>query len=109
MYKTRLSCACLNYAWHILLALGYLLWSYQFSIIIAAPFSAILMVIHGSRLIFISLRAEQGNMICLAGGLLALTCTKVLLIDMASFEILQKVIAFMVIGAILLSVFSIKK
>ena len=49
-------------------------------------------------------------MIRLAGGLLVLTCTEVLLIDMASFEILQKVIAFMVIGAILLSVsFSTKK
>ena len=43
-------------------------------------------------------------MIRLAGGLFVLACTKVLFIDMASFEILQKVIAFMVIGAILLSV-----
>jgi len=104
LYKARLSFAALNSGWHILLALSYLLWSYQFSTIIAAPLSAILMVIHGSWLMFISLRAEQGKMIRLAGGLFVLTCAKVLLIDMASFEILQKVIAFMVIGAILLSV-----
>jgi len=104
LYKARLSLSVLNSGWHILLALSYLLWSYQFSAVIAAPLSAILMVIHGSWLMFISLRAEQGKMIRLAGGLFVLACVKVLLIDMASFEILQKVIAFMVIGAILLSV-----
>jgi hypothetical protein len=104
LYKARLSLSVLNSGWHILLALSYLLWSYQFSTVIAAPLSAILMVIHGSWLMFISLQVKQGKMIRLAGGLFVLTCAKVLLVDMASFEILQKVIAFMVIGAILLSV-----
>ncbi|HEY5716606.1 MAG TPA: DUF2339 domain-containing protein, partial [Psychromonas sp.] len=103
-YQARLPLPVLYWGWHILFALSYLLWSYQFSNMIAAPLSAILLVVHGSWLMFISLREELGNMIRLATGLFVVACTKVLFIDMASFEIVQKVIAFMVIGAILLSV-----
>ncbi len=103
-YEKRLPLAVLYWGWHLLFALSYLLWSYQFSHLIAAPLSAILLVVHGSWLMFISLRVDQGNMIRLATGLFVVASTKVLFIDMASFEIVQKVIAFMVIGAILLSV-----
>lgn len=94
----------LHWGWHILLALSYLVWSYQFPTGVAGPLSAILMVIHGSGLMFISLRPAQGQIIKLAAGLFALTCIKVLLIDMAAFELVQKIVAFMVIGSILLTV-----
>ncbi|WP_037027505.1 DUF2339 domain-containing protein [Psychromonas aquimarina] len=104
LHRKSLPLDVLRWGWHILLALSYLLWSYQLSTLAAAPLSAILLVIHGSVLMFISLRAGRKGMIRLAGAVFALACIKVLLVDMASFEIIQKVIAFMVIGAILLSV-----
>ncbi|ASK70256.1 hypothetical protein CF168_16155 [Shewanella bicestrii] len=94
----------LKWGWHGLLALSYLTWSYTFDNIIAAPLSAILLVVHGSVLMFISLKPQHADMIRLAAGLFTLATLKVLLLDMASFELVQKVIAFMVIGVILLTV-----
>ena len=89
---------------HILLAVSYLLWSYQFSKLIAAPLSAILLVLHGCSLMFVSLQASQTKTIKLASAFFIVACGKVLLVDMANFLIVQKVIAFMLIGAILLAV-----
>ncbi|MGI2118919.1 DUF2339 domain-containing protein [Shewanella oncorhynchi] len=94
----------LKWGWHLLLALSYFMWSYSFDNMIAAPLSAILLVIHGSVLMFISLKPQNANMIRLAAGLFTLSTLKVLLLDMASFELVQKVIAFMLIGVILLTV-----
>ncbi|EGT3625079.1 DUF2339 domain-containing protein [Morganella morganii] len=94
----------LKWGWHLLLALSYFMWSYSFDNMIAAPLSAILLVIHGSVLMFISLKPQNADMIRLAAGLFILSTLKVLLLDMASFELVQKVIAFMLIGVILLSV-----
>ncbi|WP_026339396.1 DUF2339 domain-containing protein [Psychromonas ossibalaenae] len=104
VHRKSLPLDLLRWGWHILLGLSYLLWSYQLNRLAAAPLSAILLVIHGSALMFISLRVGRQGMIRLAGIVFALACIKVLFVDMASFEIIQKVIAFMVIGAILLSV-----
>ncbi|KZK67390.1 hypothetical protein A1L58_03435 [Shewanella baltica] len=94
----------LKWGWHLLLALSYFMWSYSFNNMIAAPLSAILLVIHGSVLMFISLKPQNADMIRLAAGLFILSTLKVLLLDMASFELVQKVIAFMLIGVILLTV-----
>lgn len=94
----------LKWGWHLLLALSYFMWSYSFDNMIAAPLSAILLVIHGSVLMFISLKPQNADMIRLAAGLFTLSTLKVLLLDMASFELVQKVIAFMLIGVILLTV-----
>ncbi|MGI2121739.1 DUF2339 domain-containing protein [Shewanella baltica] len=94
----------LKWGWHLLLALSYFMWSYSFENMIAAPLSAILLVIHGSVLMFISLKPQNADMIRLAAGLFILSTLKVLLLDMASFELVQKVIAFMLIGVILLTV-----
>ncbi|RBP80373.1 putative membrane protein DUF2339 [Shewanella putrefaciens] len=94
----------LKWGWHLLLALSYFMWSYSFDNMIAAPLSAILLVIHGSVLMFISLKPQNADMIRLAAGLFTLSTLKVLLLDMVSFELVQKVIAFMLIGVILLTV-----
>ena len=94
----------LKWGWHLLLALSYFMWSCSFDNMIAAPLSAILLVIHGSVLMFISLKPQNADMIRLAAGLFILSTLKVLLLDMASFELVQKVIAFMLIGVILLTV-----
>ncbi|MGI2141405.1 DUF2339 domain-containing protein [Shewanella baltica] len=94
----------LKWGWHLLLTLSYFMWSYSFDNMIAAPLSAILLVIHGSVLMFISLKPQNADMIRLAAGLFILSTLKVLLLDMASFELVQKVIAFMLIGVILLTV-----
>jgi hypothetical protein len=103
-HKRYLPLIVLHWGWQLLLGLSYLLWSYQLSSDIAQPLSAILMVTHASWLMFISLRPGQAHTIKLAAGLFALTSIKVLFVDMASFGLIQKVIAFMVIGAILLTV-----
>jgi hypothetical protein len=103
-HQRSISLKVLHWSWHILLGLSYLLWSYQLSIAVAAPLSAILMVAHGSWLMFISLRPQQEKTIKLAAVFFALAAIKVIFIDMAAFELIQKVVAFMVIGAILLSV-----
>lgn len=103
-HRTRIPLAVLQWGWHLLLALSYLVWSYQFLSVFAAPISAILLVMHGSWLMFISLKPKQAQIIKLAGILFALSCVKVVFIDMATSEIIQKVVAFMLIGAILLCV-----
>lgn len=94
----------IQWCWQVLLSICYLLWCYQFDTVIAAPLSSILLVIHGSSLMFVSLKVGQAKTIRLAGMFFALACCKVLLVDMANFLIIQKVIAFMVIGGILLTV-----
>lgn len=103
-HKAQLPLAILHWGWHLLLGINYMMWSYQLPHEFAAPISAILLVIHGCALMFISLNPKQEQIIKLAGLLFALACFKVIFIDMANFEIIQKVVAFMVIGAILLSV-----
>lgn len=103
-HQRTLSLRVLHWSWHILLGLTYLLWSYQLPHAVAAPLSAILMVTHGSWLMFISLRPQQAQTIKLAAVFFALAAIKVIFIDMAAFELIQKIVAFMVIGAILLSV-----
>lgn len=104
LHRPFLPLQWLKWGWHGLLALSYLTWSYVFDNMIAAPLSAILLVVHGSVLMFISLKPQHSDMIRLAAGLFTLATLKVLLLDMASFELVQKVIAFMLIGVILLTV-----
>lgn len=104
LHRRVLPLQWLKWGWHGLLALSYLTWSYVFDNMIAAPLSAILLVVHGSVLMFISLKPQHSDMIRLAAGLFTLATLKVLLLDMASFELVQKVIAFMLIGVILLTV-----
>ncbi|CAM4059418.1 DUF2339 domain-containing protein [Shewanella aquimarina] len=94
----------LLWGWHSLLAVSYFLWSYQLGDQIAAPVSSILLVSHGSALMFLSLRPRQASLVRLAGILFGLACLKVLFIDMASFVLVQKVVAFIIIGIILLTV-----
>ncbi|AZG75072.1 DUF2339 domain-containing protein [Shewanella livingstonensis] len=94
----------LKWAWHTLLVISYLLWSYQFDVSFAAPMSAVLLVVHASVVMFISLRPKQASLVRLAALLFALACFKVIFIDMASFELIQKIVAFMLIGIILLTV-----
>ncbi len=103
-HKKLLPKPLLLWGWHGLLAMSYFIWSYQLGTKIAAPISSILLVCHGSTLMFISLRPRQESLVRLAGILFGLACIKTLFVDMASFELLQKVVAFIIIGAILLTV-----
>lgn len=103
-HQKHLPMTALHWGWHTLLAASYMVWSYQSPTSFAAPISAILLVAHGSWLMFISLKPKQKHFIKLASGLYAVTFCKVLFVDMAQFEIIQKMIAFMVIGVILLVV-----
>lgn len=103
-YQKALPLNLLHGIWHTLLLVSYLLWSYQLDGWVAAPLSAILMVIHASALMFISLRPKLSVMVKLATFLFVMATLKILLLDMQHFEIIQKVIAFMFIGAILLGV-----
>lgn len=104
VHQARLPTIALKWTWHIMLILSYLLWTHMLGEFFAATASAILMVVHASVLMFISLRPKQHDLLKLAGILFTLTSLKVLLIDMASFELVQKVVAFIVIGTVLLTV-----
>jgi hypothetical protein len=103
-HRKIISYVTLKWAWHALLVISYLLWSYQFDLIIAAPMSAVLLVVHASVVMFISLRPQQASLVRLAALLFALACIKVIVVDMASFELIQKIVAFILIGVILLTV-----
>jgi len=103
-HRKIISYVALKWAWHALLVISYLLWSYQFDQSIAAPMSAILLVVHACVVMFISLRPQQANLVRLAALLFALACIKVIFVDMASFELIQKIVAFILIGVILLTV-----
>ncbi len=103
-HKKWLPKISLIWAWNIMLTLSYLSWSYQLAISFGAPISSILLVIHACVLMFISLQPKQTNIIRLASILFSLACLKILILDMASFGLVQKVVAFMVIGGLLLSV-----
>ncbi|MCG9745263.1 DUF2339 domain-containing protein [Shewanella sp. Isolate8] len=103
-HKKLLPKPALLWGWHSLLAVSYFLWSYQLGDQIAAPVSSIFLVSHGSALMFLSLRPRQASLVRLAGILFGLACLKVLFIDMASFVLVQKVVAFIIIGIILLTV-----
>ncbi|WP_281212494.1 DUF2339 domain-containing protein [Shewanella insulae] len=103
-HKKLLPKPALAWGWHSLLAVSYFLWSYQLGTQIAAPVSSILLVSHGSALMFLSLRPQQASLIRMAGILFGLACLKILVIDMASFVLVQKVVAFIIIGIILLTV-----
>lgn len=94
----------LKWGWHTLLIINYLIWAIAFAGELAATLSAILMVIHGSVLLFLSLRPHHQDLIKLSAILFGLTTLKVIVVDMASFILVQKVIAFMLIGVILLTV-----
>ncbi|UPW19500.1 DUF2339 domain-containing protein [Agarivorans sp. TSD2052] len=94
----------LKWAWHLLLSASYLLCSYQLDPSISAPLTAILLISHASVLMFISLRPQQADMVRLAAIIFATACVKVMFVDIAAFELIQKIVAFMVIGIILLSV-----
>ena len=103
-HRKIISYTALKWAWHALLVISYLFWSYQFDISIAAPMSGVLLVVHASVVMFISLRPQQANLVRLAALLFGLACIKVIFVDMASFELIQKVVAFIMIGVILLTV-----
>ncbi len=94
----------LLWGWHLLLIWNYLLAASQLPANIAAPLSSILLVLHGCGLMFISLNARFSTLIKLAIAVFVVACGKILLLDMASFSLLQKVIAFMAIGGTLLLV-----
>jgi hypothetical protein len=103
-HRKIMSYTALKWAWHALLVISYLMWSYQFHLSIAAPMSAVLLVIHACVVMFMSLRPEQASLVRLAALLFALACFKVIFVDMASFELIQKIVAFILIGIILLTV-----
>ncbi|WP_108651968.1 DUF2339 domain-containing protein [Dongshaea marina] len=90
------------FGWNLGLAVGYFIWSYQLPLWGAAPLSSILLVCHGCGLLFLSLKDRLAGMAKLALGFFVLACGKILLLDLSSFDILQKIIVFMVIGALLL-------
>ena len=103
-YRQQLPTNMVFIAWHALLLLAYLPLAYQMPTGFDATLSTVLMVSHGCWLMFLSLRPGCQIMLKLAAGLFAISCLKVLLLDMAAADLLQKIIVFMLIGALLLGV-----
>ncbi|MFO6423582.1 DUF2339 domain-containing protein [Motilimonas sp. KMU-193] len=90
--------------WHGLFMAAYLLTGYSLGPEVFAPLSSVALVAHGSWLMMLSLQVRKQRLIRLASALYALVLIKVIFWDMAGFALVQKVVAFMAIGAVLLLV-----
>ena len=97
--------------WHGMFIAAYLLTGYSLGAQVFAPFSSIALVVHGSWLMMLSLQMQRQRLIQLASALFAFVFIKVIFWDMAGFALVQKVVAFMAIGSVLLvvSYFYLKK
>ncbi|MCE2572463.1 DUF2339 domain-containing protein [Motilimonas eburnea] len=90
--------------WHGLFIAAYLLIGYSLGSEVYAPFSSVALVAHGSWLMMLSLQPQKQRLIRLASALFAFVFIKVIFWDMAGFALVQKVVAFMAIGGVLLLV-----
>ncbi|MCE0557154.1 DUF2339 domain-containing protein [Motilimonas sp. E26] len=90
--------------WHGLFIASYLLTGYGFGTEVFAPFSSVALVVHGCWLMMLSLHPQSQRLIKLASALFAFVFIKVIFWDMAGFALVQKVVAFMAIGGVLLLV-----
>ena len=68
----------------------------------AAPLLSILLVAHGTAVLFQTLKPKYQRMISVAVVIFSIAAFKVIFFDMAGFSILQKIIALMGIGVLLL-------
>lgn len=87
---------------HSLLAVAYTTAFYMFTGDLLGPVLTIALVIHATVVLFMSLREFYKPTMHIASILFALTILKIFANDLEGFSLIQKVMAFMVIGVILL-------
>jgi hypothetical protein len=95
---------------HLCLTSIYLSIIYLYEAKLTSPLISILLVIHGTNLLFHTLKTQYLWLMPICIGYFVIATSKVLLWDISGFTVLQKVIAFMFIGCILLgSAFQFQK
>jgi len=95
---------------HLSLTSFYLSLTYLYESSLASPLISILLVIQGTNLLFHTLKAKYIWLMPMSVGFFVVATSKVLVWDLSGLSILQKVIAFMFIGCILLgSAFQFQK
>jgi len=95
---------------HFCLTSIYLSLIYLYELKLTSPLISILLVIHGTNLLFHTLKTKYLWLMPISIGYFVIATSKVLLWDISGFTVLQKVIAFMFIGCILLgSAFQFQK
>ncbi|MEN8136072.1 MAG: DUF2339 domain-containing protein [Thermodesulfobacteriota bacterium] len=87
---------------HFLFLLFYIRTIYLFSDVVVSPIVSVALLIHGLTLFFHTGKKEYKTLLKLAMLLLAAVFAKVLFYDMVNFSLLQKVMAFMLMAALLL-------
>jgi len=95
---------------HFCLTSTYLSFIYLYELKLTSPLVSILLVIQGTNLLFHTLKTKYLWLMPISIGYFVIATSKVLLWDISGFTVLQKVIAFMFIGCILLgSAFQFQK
>ena len=95
---------------HLCLTSVYLSIVYLYEAKLTSPLISILLVIHGTNLLFHTLKTKYLWLMPISISYFVIATSKVLLWDISGFTVLQKVIAFMFIGCILLgSAFQFQK
>ncbi|NOY71920.1 MAG: DUF2339 domain-containing protein [Gammaproteobacteria bacterium] len=69
----------------------------------AGPAISIALVAHATIVLFQTLKVQYQRLIWLASGLYFIAALKIILFDMGDFSLVEKIIAFMFIGALLLA------
>jgi len=95
---------------HLCLTSVYLSLIYLYEFKLTGPLVSILLVLQGTNLLFHTLKSKYRWLMSISIGYFVIATSKVLLWDISGFTVLQKVIAFMFIGCILLgSAFQFQK
>ncbi|MCF6338957.1 MAG: DUF2339 domain-containing protein [Gammaproteobacteria bacterium] len=87
---------------HLLVTMAYITFSAQWFGDSMGPAVSIMLVVHATLILFQTLNPRFQKLLWFAMGLFGAAAVKVLAWDMSDFSLIQKVIAFMVIGALLL-------
>ncbi|SFD04986.1 DUF2339 domain-containing protein [Pseudoalteromonas denitrificans] len=87
---------------HAYLTSFYLSMTYYYTLDLTGPLTSIILVVHGTNLLFHTLKAKYQWLMPVSIGYFSVATAKIMLWDISDFTVLQKVIAFMFIGSILL-------
>ena len=91
------------WAYHFLVVMVYLLANFTWFGDWTGPMISVALVVHGIAVLFQAARESIRSLFTIAIAVFVVAVSKILLLDMAGFTLVEKVIAFLVIGVTLLA------
>ena len=91
-----------QWLWHGAIVLGYMAVIARQSGDLSGPAMSICLVLHATTILFLTLQSRWARLIRLAVALFVVAGVKIVFYDMAGFSVVEKIIALMIIGALLL-------